>query len=110
LLQLYSLDKHSTNVIVTSDCYHHLTVILFSDTRGTISPYVACQSENPVFSLVRYKICVFIIPNIDLINMFSICHDVQKSFHGACDFLTVIYRSKDGGKRIIIKFSLFLYV
>jgi hypothetical protein len=47
------------------------------------------------------------IPNIGLINMFSICHNLQKTFHGACDFFTVIYRSKEGEKRIIIKFSLF---
>jgi hypothetical protein len=53
LLQLYSLDKHSTNVIVTSDCCHLSTNILFSDTRGTVSPYVSCQSEDPVFSFVR---------------------------------------------------------
>jgi len=99
-----ALDKHNRRHIS-----HHLSaIIFFSDTRSIVFPYVSCQSEDRVFSLVRYKTRVLDaeIPNIGLINVFSMCHNLQKMFHGACDFFTVIYRSREGEKRIIIKFSL----
>jgi hypothetical protein len=62
LLQWYVLvhpDKLSTNTTVTSDSYHLSTIILFSDTRSVVSPYVSFQSEDRVFSFVRYNTCVF---------------------------------------------------